>query len=165
MRNHHCRTIGRAARRTTLALAVLGFGTAVAADVEEYRVSQLEWTNHGVYNAVVSVRWKDRETGEQHSSVYGCRKKGNSFPAGSQEFATGQRAQCMLQRIADNGTTLTPGDEVWLHINILSGDNKSCRKDEKRIYFDPESTQRASYSSGGTTLNNNRCKWRGIEEI
>lgn len=52
-----------------------------------------------------------------------------------------------------------------MHIDIIGGENKSCRKDDVRLIYDPNSALQGQYSSGGTTFNNNRCKWRGVQPL
>lgn len=149
-----------------LALLVLLFAHAPASLAEDYRVSDLEWKNNGAYVVHVGVRWKSQETGEMHKTIRACKTAGPvSLPADSTEIAPNQRAECHLQHIVNKGLPLSVGDEVWLHISIDSGDDKSCRKDDKRVFFDPNANLKATYSSGGTTTLNNRCKWRGIEPL
>lgn len=49
------------------------------------------------------------------------------------------------------------GAEVWLVVDIDSGETKSCRKDTKKFY--KGNGQVLRYKIGGTTFNNNRCRF------
>jgi len=157
--------IHQTTQAVSLAFLVLVLASPRADGADEYRVSDLKWSNNGAYAAVVGVRWKSARTGETHKTSDTCYPPHWAPPGYSHTIPTGQHASCRLQDVIEKGLSLEPGDEVWLHINILKGDNKSCHKDDIRLIFDPEAKRKGTFSSGGTTLNNNRCKWRGVEDL
>lgn len=80
---------------------------------------------------------------------------GGTFTGDVQWFNSDEKAWCSVDDIAK------PGDEIWLVIEINGGDTKSCRK-SSRLYYKRHLRNKATFTSGGTTFNNNRCKKRGI---
>lgn len=150
--------------RITAALVLLvPVGASYAA--EEYQVSDLQWTNHGAYLARVSVKWKSQATGKIGKTREGCLLEGGGEQGDSYRVANGDSVVCHVHALDDKWYALEPGDEVWLHVDIAMGDNKSCRKDDVRLIFNPKAHQKGKYRSGGTTLNNNRCKWGDVEQV
>lgn len=156
---------GSIARRVSLALvlAVLVPARAVIA-VEEYQVSELRWNHHGAYLARAKLKWKSQKDGEIHKAADGCTVPDPQDASDPSIAQVGQHVTCVLSDFP-KWMTLAPGDEVWMHIDIIGGENKSCRKDDVRLIYDPNSALQGQYSSGGTTFNNNRCKWRGVQPL
>ncbi len=123
------------------------------------QVSLLQWKNNGSYRAHVKIKVKDQDTGNVKTYGAKCTKEiGSSFFDGEKNWYNGgQKAYCELDVYDD---WPNEGDEVWLVIEIQGGDTKSCRK-SSRLYYKYGIKKGAKFSSGGTSLNNNRCKSRG----
>ncbi len=131
-------------------------GVALA---EDYKVDSIHYKNNGAYRVHVMIKVKDKDTGEVKGPFGGkCEAEDGTggFSGEANWFNEGQHVECSLENVA------RAGDEVWLVIKINGGDTKSCRKSSK-LYYNGGVRKYATFSSGGTSLNNNQCKWRGVK--
>lgn len=147
-------TLGRVAALVAVAFGALG-GMAQA---EEWAADEMVYTNDGAFVSVFYVVWKGSDGNT-------CRmfpkNSGNNLSNGetivvdlsdednfdfTRNYAFGDPKKCKLKE----------GTEVWGWIDISSGDGEKCKKSSKVLYHPSGKTIR--YKTGGTTLNNNRCK-------
>lgn len=131
---------------------------ASVALAENYDIDYLTWKNNGAYRAHVKIKVKDKNTGKVKIFGNKCFRftPSGTFTGEENWFNSDESAECSLFDIANYG------DEVWLVIEINGGDTKSCRKSSK-LFYSRQSRKFATFSSGGTSLNNNRCKSRGVK--
>ncbi|NQY96870.1 MAG: hypothetical protein HRT82_06880 [Henriciella sp.] len=121
---------------------LLGAATA-AADKTCYGVAKMQYINKGGYTVSdFYVMYKD-ENGDKQE---GYRHRS--------DLTVGETVLIDLTLISGPPSV---GDEVWGKLAIEGGDRNGCRKDGTKFYYD-KSGGTISYKSGGTTLNNNRCK-------
>jgi hypothetical protein len=93
------------------------------------------------------VVWKPADGDKLHQDI----NHGGCADAGRKETVR-------LENVSTyEGLKIEEGDEVWAHIAISLGKTKNCRKDSKRLVYDPNGGT-VTYKTGGTTLNNNRCR-------
>jgi hypothetical protein len=115
---------------------IAGHSTARA---ENYDVSALRYRNDGGYYACIGLRWIDK-SGNLHKYNTGiCTSNGDVF-----------------EIYPDKGGA-EEGNEVWLIINIKSGDTESCRKTNTKFFY-KDGAKGARFETSGTTLHNNRCR-------
>ena len=92
----------------------------------------------------VILKWKDGSKVRQKTFV------DNIIP---------KKAFCVdLSKVNSGSYNAIPeGAEVWIVVDIDSGETKSCRKDTKKFY--KANGQVLRFKIGGTTFNNNRCRF------
>lgn len=131
---------------------------AGAAQAETVAASTMRYKNNAEYQANFYVRYNINNG--QKCAV---------FPKGlSNSILAGRWVRVALTdemrqydgpaNCLERGLYIPTGTEVWGKVNILTGDSKSCRKSKKVVF--KYTGGEIKYSTGGTTLQNNRCKVR-----
>lgn len=129
-----------------LALLILNSAPSLA---EDRNVSTVLYYNNGGYTVKsLKLHWIGEDSQEQHKKFTGDLTLGQGF--------------CYDIKSANkqDDVSIPDGAEIWLSYNISAGDRKSCRKDDSKITYSSRSLKEQYYLSGGTTLNNNRCKMK-----
>jgi hypothetical protein len=135
---------------TTLMMA---FG--LAAEAENIDVDYLKYTNKGAYDAWLILVWVD-SNGNKHV------KQVSDNIGSDHSKVIGLDLIALKGSSGDDNHSLVEGDEVWLSVQIQAGEKKNCRKDTKKFFYKDGSGKQVEYKTSGTTLNNNRCKIKGI---
>ena len=58
-------------------------------------------------------------------------------------------------------TWLRDGDEVWLKLYFVLGEEKSCHKNDHKLVYKKGVNKTMKFWSKGTTLDGNRCRYDG----
>lgn len=147
--------------KNTLFLACVGVsGLALAEDKPVYDVHLIQYQNNGLYDAYVWAKVKN-ENGSKSEYAAKCWSGNGGIATDANNLVrAGWKVTCSLysDRHSDK--------EVWPVIKIVAGDTKSCRKDGFTLnnWNDGRNGKKVKYSTGGTTFNNNRCKFKGVED-
>ena len=128
--------------RVVIAFAAMVLTTMLSAPAlaENYKISQIRYSNRGEYAACPEVNWNDA-SGRQQVSRLDCLKWGDM----------------VTFDIADLENPPPAGTEVWLRIRISAGEIKNCRTSEATFLFDPAGA-RAKFHTAGTEFDRNNCK-------
>ena len=140
----------------TMGLAVpLGFAA------EEYSVKELHYKNVGGYNATCYIRFEHlgkpcsvfKPAPNDHKEPKVVRKGDTiRFNLNKDKLKIRRGSENCL-----NNDWIRAGTRVWGHVVIDAGERKSCKKDGAVLKFHPDGDT-VTYKTGGTTLNNNRCR-------
>ena len=137
------------------AATVLVSGNSAAAD--DLDVGEFHYTNNGAYAANFYVAYKRegkrcivRQPGKYKTDAGAKTVKVNL----SGEFG---RAYSEISAACLNERRIPPDTRVWGYIDIILGQNDSCKKN-KVLTYRGGATGVQKYKSGGTTTNKNRCK-------
>ena len=133
---------------------------------ETVTISKMTYKNNGAYDATFLVRynmddgtnctvfqWANSDTGAEPGAVPFIIKSDNKVQVDLTEpkFLMWKGPErCLTDK------TIPDGMRVWGRIEIGAGDNVSCKK--SIVLLKGADGRRMDYHSGGTTLNNNRCK-------
>lgn len=115
---------------------------------EKIDVSRMTYVNNGAYTVTVKI--------------HGIRPDGSKFnrdPLVKLLPGKGSFTFWLHNYLTDREL----GSEVWLLIDIMLGENKSCRKDDIKYYYAKGSTADPKFATSGETLTNNRCKINQIQ--
>lgn len=141
-----------------------------AKDRHNFAVSKIEYSNKGGYNAKVEIRFKIKNNA---GTSYTCgmtirsakttvrRGERQTFDLGTEsnyKFRNDNPKACSKLRDDKTLDGLIPrGSEVWVRINIVAGEKKSCRgKNNLKFFYHPQGGK-AVFKTGGSTFNLNRC--------
>jgi hypothetical protein len=136
---------------TLAMMAMLCAGPAAAQDTA-YLADTVSYHNKGAYKACFTVHWTD--------------VNGRNYDGKGKKCAqTTSRQRWDLGKVVDtNGRSIKDFSEVWIIISIVGGDTKTCRKDNKKIFYSTVGGT-VKYKSSGTTLNDNRCKIDSLPSV
>ena len=140
--------------------ALLALG-ALSASAETVTISEMTYKNNGAYTASFYVRYNLDDGSNCAVALYGNKDTGlmtnltqnNKVQVDltKSNFLTFKGpAECL------NDGAIPDGIRVWGKIQIDGGDVVSCKK--SIVLIKGKNGQRMDYHSGGTSLNNNRCK-------
>lgn len=159
------------------AVAAFAGLTTAPAMAETATVSKMTYKNNGRYNAFFNVRYNLADgknctvylpgeaftggglTAKSIENAYGVKdvkigtknKKNVSVDLTSDQFKVYKGPDRCL-----SGGAIPSGERVWGKVDIDAGDAKSCKKSIELIAGNGGTT--VDYRTGGTTLNDNRCK-------
>ena len=146
-------------------LATVTFGHTDDASAKVCYVDKIKYSNHGGYSVAGLDLMYVKPNGNKFDfgHVY--------YPALNKEIDKGGSLSVDLNHFNGKsgegsllGTPYPPlkeGDEVWLKIPIVMGDDPSCHKDSHRLIYRKDVNKTMKFKSSGTTLNDNRCKADG----
>lgn len=148
-------------------LVSLQANVALAEGQQTCYVDKLKYTNKGGYNVVLAV--------VKLNPTYG--KWENDYPnnpsdsnPNNKKVSRNQSQTVDLTHMVDSGkglgfkpsyAKLRQGDEVWLHVDIVLGEKKSCRKDTHKLVYKRGVNKTMEFFSKGTVTDGNRCRFRG----
>lgn len=142
-------------------VALVPSAPILADDIIACYVDSLKYSNKGAYDAEMGV---DAYVGPDHGNRWGFPglHEKNYVNSGRTKTIDLEEYQNYCKHMnyvnCDSWMNLHAGQEVWLAIGIEMGDDVSCRKDTHKLYYKPGVGKTAHFKTGGTTLNNNRCK-------
>jgi hypothetical protein len=126
-------------------IALLAAGASAAQAETRYRVSKIRYENDGFYAAVARITIGD------------CTVRYLAHVNVNQSIAYDLGGENGVYWAGDCTDKLEAGAEVWMRISIRGGENKNCRKDDTKFYYDPDGGT-VKYTTRGTTLDGNRCR-------
>lgn len=110
----------------------------------DHNVDQLKYKNSSAsYVASPFLKWKSESDGKKYT-----------YDPNVNVSSTGSYTFDITKMKAPKPDI---GDEVWLVVQITAGDKVTCRKKNAKFYY-AKGGGTATFRTGGTTLNNNRCK-------
>lgn len=155
--------------RFTVAAAALATVLATPTFAGSLDADALKYTNRGAYQVSgVFLKWKSNanEIGKGKNELKLKRThNGVSFSSYGSVLDNGNGINVDLNKLVNNNDIENlpqDGDEIWLVVNIRSGDTSSCRKKNMKIIFRENIDKKYGFQTAGTTLNNNRCKRTGL---
>jgi hypothetical protein len=123
-------------------------------EISQHPVRVLSYKNDGVYASRATVR------GQRNGA--NC----EADPWGNKPIFNGQTRTANLDnskswKRVQGGTTcnlpILEGEDIWLRVEIDTGDTKVCDKKDRRMVYD-SSGGTVEYETGGTTTVNNQCR-------
>jgi hypothetical protein len=161
---------GRLILASGVALAVLGLAPSIQAHEHEAGakvcyVDKIKYSNHGAYSVAGLTLMYVKPNGNKFDFGY------SYYPALNQEIGNGASLSVDLNHfngksgegsvLGQSYPPLKEGDEVWVSIPIVMGNNKTCHKDGHKLVYKKDVNTTMKFKSSGTTLNDNRCKADG----
>ncbi len=142
-------------------LMALAVGPAQATTTK-YKVDTVRYENKGVYLAmpkVVFEHTKDDGSTVNCSIVFKAAIANGELASYNLEKSPVDQGNWQPSEGNPSSCSKTPveGSEVWMRVNIRSGDNVHCRKDGAKYFYYPDGGT-VKYVTKGTTHNNNHCK-------
>ncbi len=141
---------------TAIAAGVIGTALMMEAGyAKDWPINEMTYRNNGAYVAHFNVRYNHQGN---KCSVY---LDGQAYTSSTDQNVTVDLTSDEFE-VHSGGSgckgAIPDGAEVWGKVFITAGEDKSCRKDGTKFIYIADSNNTASYRSGGTTGNNNRCK-------
>lgn len=128
-------------------------------------VDAIKYRNKGAYNVQdLGFHWVQSTPDHNEAMIDGFTFGAHSLMV---DLDKGESATIKLKtytsgvNVGGNQYMLRDGNEVWIKVNITAGEHKSCHKKNHKLIYKEGVGKTMKFKSGGTTLNNNRCKYNG----